>query len=304
VKVVSGVIQTPSAAAVTDLVSASTSGGVVIEAANGTDSMAFGVGNTANATAYGNISMNTTGKIVNMADPTSAQDAATKAYVDANSGGWLSDPATYKYYYDDFKGKTTAPYDNTGTGAGAGAAIGQEVVNISTGTTTTGGTNFNASIIVPTGKLGNLQYTSTSALSALSDGTNTYTFRAGVGDGATGGSVFQSDPTNGIYFRYTHGTNSGNLQAVCRAAGVETVINTSVAPVVYAYTTALSRALRFEVNAGATSVEFFIDGVSVGTTTTNIPSVYLTVTGYGIKKSAGTTAREALLYNQSLRSAR
>ena len=86
VKVVSGVIQTPSAAAVTDLVSAATSGGVVIEASNGTDSMAFGVGNTANSTAYGNISMNTTGKIVNMANPTSAQDAATKAYVDANGG--------------------------------------------------------------------------------------------------------------------------------------------------------------------------------------------------------------------------
>jgi hypothetical protein len=50
--------------------------------------------------------------------------------------------------------------------------------------------------------------------------------------------------------------------------------------------------LKIVVNAAASSVEFFVNGVSIGTETTNIPSaagdeVYPMI---GIFKSAGTTA--------------
>jgi hypothetical protein len=65
-------------------VDALTSAGIEFRTASETDILLLGAGNAANATLYGNLSMNTTNKVVNMADPTAAQDAATKNYVDTS----------------------------------------------------------------------------------------------------------------------------------------------------------------------------------------------------------------------------
>lgn len=75
-------------------IDAMTSGGAKLRTLGDADCLGWGAGNAANLTAYGNLSMNTTNKIVNCADPSSAQDVATKAYVDAEvggitSGGWV-----------------------------------------------------------------------------------------------------------------------------------------------------------------------------------------------------------------------
>lgn len=96
---------------ITDLFKAKTSSGAKIQASNGTDVFQFGAGNTANSTAYGNLSMNTTNKIVNMANPTSAQDAATKAYVDTKFSN--VQVATYTTQTTLTTSNANVPYDNT-----------------------------------------------------------------------------------------------------------------------------------------------------------------------------------------------
>jgi len=152
-------------------------------------------------------------------------------------------------------------------------------------------------VAIPSGKLGGLQYTALSSPQVLSDGTNTFTTRVGISN-----NNFAGVGTAFVGFRYTHGTNSGNYQCVCRTGGVETVINTAVAPTVYNNVTQAIDHLRFEVNAGGTSVEFFINNVSMGAITTNIPTaVLLSYTGHGIIKSAGTTGRYNIMLFQSLR---
>lgn len=72
-------------------VNAEGSGGGHLRTNGGTNCLSWGGGGSANLTADGNLSMNTTHKIVNCADPTSAQDVATKNYVDNNvptDNGW------------------------------------------------------------------------------------------------------------------------------------------------------------------------------------------------------------------------
>lgn len=73
-------------------------------------------------------------------------------------------------------------------------------------------------------------------------------------------------PNNGVYFR--HAANGGNIFAVCRAAGVETTLDTGVAT---------SDTVFHEgrlINT-ATGVAVYLDEVYIGEITTNIPTVLL-----------------------------
>jgi hypothetical protein len=88
-----------------------------------------------------------------------------------------------------------------------------------------------------------------------------YTFRIGLGDASS-----NADHTDGVYFEYNR-ADSANWRICTASNSTRTKTNTSTAVVDAAWVT-----LKIVINAAANSVEFFVDGTSVGTITTNIPT--------------------------------
>lgn len=88
--------------------------------------------------------------------------------------------------------------------------------------------------------------------------------RIGAHDSATNAA-----PTDGIYFQYSTTTTTGNWFRCTRNNSAETCTDTAVA-----YTTTANQYQRFRIqtNSAGTSAEFFINEVSVGTNSTNMPA--------------------------------
>jgi hypothetical protein len=157
------------------------------------------------------------------------------------------------------------------------------VVEHQTGTTTTGRASYtsNAGTLL----IDNNYYWRFEALvriPTLSDGTNTFMYRAGFVDSNS------NEGSDGCYFRYTHSQASGQWQGVCRSNGTESTTSgtTVVANTWY--------RLTVIVNPAGNVAKFFVDGTQIGSNiTTNIPTGAGRDTGYGsaLNKSAGTTSR-------------
>ena len=113
----------------------------------------------------------------------------------------------------------------------------------------------------------------------LSDGTNRFEATAGFAD-----AFNSSFHDNGIYFYYRDNVNSGQWVGRTENSGSVTTVNSSVT--VGAGTWYL---LAFEINAAASSVEFFVNGTSFGTSSTNIPSA--AGLHFGMDEQVGSTAR-------------
>ena len=114
-------------------------------------------------------------------------------------------------------------------------------------------------------------------------GTPAFTVKIGMASSAIAAT------TNGIYFQYTHSLNSGRWVGTTISSSVSTNVNSTIA-----VDTDWVR-LGVVVNSTNTSVEFFVDGVSIGTSTTNIPAILLSFIAQIQKQAPNTTTSRSLI---------
>lgn len=214
---------------------------------------------------------------------------------DTGVPSWSDD---ISYWYDDFIYQSTTGSDHypwargaNGTGTSSQCKIGiaghPGIWELATGTTNAGkaviqkGSNNTSPLILGSGVI---IVDFIIHIPVLSTASEEFIFSCGVTDfyNVFGGSAITNDQVAFIYDR----TQSTNWLAVTRSGATETVASGGSS---VAVDTNWTHA-RIVINADATSVEFFIDGTSLGTSTTNIPSSDLGV-GAMIEKSVGTTER-------------
>lgn len=123
-----------------------------------------------------------------------------------------------------------------------------------------------------------------SAGDGLCDVTDDCVYRCGLLD------QVNTAPDDGVYFEYNR-ASSTSWRIGTANASTRTVQTSSPAQTV---TQNQWVHLQVTVNAGATSVDFSINGTAVGTITTNIPS-NPSAFGCAIAKTAGTSARYAFV---------
>jgi hypothetical protein len=181
----------------------------------------------------------------------------------------------------------------TATAAAVGGVTGARVglVQLATGTTTAGRAAFHPSVTNTamayndgTGK-NYMEFRAEFRSPAdLSDATNEYFIHAGFIDSVTG------DSADGAFLKYTHGLNSGQWQFLTANASTRTTGNSTVAMAVNTW-----YCLRVVMYPNGTA-EFYIDGVSLGRNTADLPgSARDFSVGIVLRKNAGSTARNMLV---------
>lgn len=201
-------------------------------------------------------------------------------------------PNQYLYYYDDFVASqgTSALGWGTSTQNSGGSQINGSLISntnpgtydVKTNTLSNGAAALNlgnASMVFGGGEWYIEWYI---YLSNLSDGTDTFTLRAGFGD------TVNSDCVDGAYFEYTSTGLTPNWVIKTANNSVRSSTTTSTAVAATTWT-----KLGVLVNADATLATFYVNGTSVGTQNSNIPTGSGRLTGplLQIVKSAGSNNR-------------
>tara|TARA_R110002126_G_C10490983_1_gene504798 strand:+ start:41391 stop:43250 length:1860 start_codon:yes stop_codon:yes gene_type:complete len=217
----------------------------------------------------------------------------THAYVPTAGVEAVGDSEQYYVHYAEFvngnvaaNGLSTSS-SGTGTGtrqlwefvtSGGGESLG--VVELGTGTTSTGYLSINTGNNAFRLGEGITSFGARVCPWTLSTATDEYICKVGFGNDITSGGLGNS----ACGFRYDRVGDGVNWRCITRNGGTET--NTDSGVVVLASATGTNMvSLSFTVNDDGTSVEFFIDGVSVATHTTNIPTNNARV-GYGVEMEA------------------
>lgn len=206
-----------------------------------------------------------------------------------SSGGSTSapfDPSTTLAFYEDF---TSGGYFGTGVvsseNAWASSVLGTGALSAG-GAGITSDTNHpgvmelkvsanNDGAGVVTGVFGStvnkpfftgggvLTYETLIYISALSNGTDNANVAVGIGNEPSWSAL-----ANDLYFIYASSTSANWIMSCSKASSsTQTASSTAVA--------AGWTKLKFVVNAAGTSVEFFVNGASIGTVVSNIPVVAL-----------------------------
>lgn len=204
----------------------------------------------------------------------------------ATRQGWsFCDEGVFNSASDQYGGYCV--FSTSGSGAGLAVSTSQDashwsVMGITTGTATTGRSVLGQAVETVVLGSGEVRCMIIAKIPTLSDGTNRFTVRMGFSE------TFAGNPTDGVQFRYVDNANSGKWLAVATSNTSETPVDTGV--------TANTSWHRDEIviNAAGTSAEFFIDGSSVATINSGIPTGTTRMTGCqpaSIIKSAGGSAR-------------
>lgn len=247
------------------------------------------IDSTGYSTFFGIMSASAGLNLGNMTDTTAGNVRFNGLGIEFYRGNFWRDVTSQKVNFDDFMFTTlptTAAANQNGwvniAGTGGSAAIqagvsltaanGLIILNTGTTNNATGTGALDSFNSVNKMILGSTPYTIEWRLfiPVLSTATVGYQIRLGFQDTNTIG-----DPTNGVYFTYTHSLNSGNWVGVTRSAATSTSVNSTI-PV--GNNTWLK--VRAEVNTNGTQVDFWVDNGSgtwqlIGSSTTNIPTAAL-----------------------------